>query len=671
MARVPAAEKIYQASDRWRDRCLLADGSVFTDGRIWTEENLDQLEKYYVLRPEIGQGPGFFEKLRDQLDPASADAKQLAAELYWLAMLFPSNTGSAKKIQNIQMLLSWAGRTIQADHSALVALAEGIGSGGPAYNFVFWREFAFAILLFQAWRELDQEEQQRLASAPWAFATWVDALPQSKSRQLRHMLLHLLFPDSFERISSSREKKEIENAFTKEISSLSLEEDEREESRIGRDKRLLKLREYLELQSGAGIDFYTGDLRALWKQKQPPSPKPGGEGPIPPSLPPTTRERIEEALAVFDRELRSKETWLSWETNGKHRYALEHASKLYPVKQIVSMVTGIDRNQFTGGSQANGYVESYGFRVRKLAEPRVREPAPEFLPHSYTIDDAHAGLFMSRDKFVELLGTLRRKRNLVLQGSPGVGKTFVARRLAYALMSAADPSRVELIQFHQSYSYEDFVQGWRPNGSGFELRNGIFYQFCRKAEKDGERPYVFVIDEINRGNLSKILGELMLLIEPDKRGSQYAIPLTYSTGGEDRFSVPENVYILGLMNTADRSLALVDYALRRRFGFITLEPEFNSERFRAHLLTRGATPQLVDTIVAKLTALNSAIAEDKKNLGPGFEIGHSFFTPSQSDAPVDATWYRRIVADEVGPLLREYWFDNRSKADDWIGNLLG
>jgi hypothetical protein len=681
VARHPGAEKIYQASERWRDRCLLSDGSVFTGESLWTANNLEQLEKYYVLRPEIGTGSGFFDKLRDQLEPATDGAKQLAAEIYWLAMLFPSNTGSAKKIQNIQLVWSWSGSTIPADNAELAAMGQGIGSGGPAYNFVFWREFAFGVVLFQEWRNLDPEEQRHLMSEPWSFATWVDAVPQSKARQLRHMLLHLVFPDSFERMSSSSEKQLIETAFAQELSAIRLDEDEREDSRVGTDKRLLKLHQLLERQAGTRVDFYEGDLRARWRgpRRPPMISEPEVEDLPRTSLPPTTKENILAALATFDNDLRSSEAWNSWEANANHLYALEQDDKLYPVKQIVSMATGIPRTGFAGGSQANRYLESYGFRIRRLsdlaggrsAKTRASIEQTGVAPGSYSIEDALDGLFMARTRFVEMLGTLRRKRNLVLQGSPGVGKTFVARRLAYALMGARDTSRIEMIQFHQSYSYEDFVQGWRPNGSGFELRNGVFYQFCRSAEDDSERTYVFVIDEINRGNLSKILGELMLLIEADKRGQEYAIPLTYSPDSDDRFSVPENVFIVGLMNTADRSLALVDYALRRRFGFITLEPEFGSQRYREHLLNLGASTDLVDLIVAKLTALNTAIADDKKNLGPGFEIGHSFFTPSSSDVPIDTTWYRKVVAEEVAPLLREYWFDNPSKVADWIGNLLG
>jgi 5-methylcytosine-specific restriction endonuclease McrBC GTP-binding regulatory subunit McrB len=262
------------------------------------------------------------------------------------------------------------------------------------------------------------------------------------------------------------------------------------------------------------------------------------------------------------------------------------------------------------------------------------------------------------------------KKNLILQGAPGVGKSFVAKRLAYLLLEQKDSGRIETVQFHQSYSYEDFVQGYRPDGKGgFTLRDGVFHRFCEKARLSPSRKHVFIIDEINRGNLSKILGELMLLVECDRRGPAWATSLTYSQPDEARFFVPENVYLLGMMNTADRSLSMVDYALRRRFSFTLLEPMFGSDKFRAFLIDHGVPEAMVDLIVTRMTALNQAIGEDRANLGPGYRIGHSFFVPS-GDFEYDPGWYRRVIETEIHPLLEEYWFDEPDKADSWRQQLL-
>lgn len=282
---------------------------------------------------------------------------------------------------------------------------------------------------------------------------------------------------------------------------------------------------------------------------------------------------------------------------------------------------------------------------------------------SYDKKKAMKGLFLAEAQFDEMLAALTEKKNVVLQGAPGVGKTYVARRIAYALIGSNDPQRIEVIQFHQSYSYEDFIQGFRPTPKGhFDLKYGIFHQFCRRAQREEAqgKPYVFIIDEINRGNLSKIFGELMMLIEPDKRGKEHAIPLAYSQDADEKFYIPENLHLIGMMNTADRSLAMVDYALRRRFRFITLRPEFSSEVFRSFLADAGAKPELVKKIVVRMTVLNEVIAADTKNLGPGYQIGHSYFCPRNGITP-DDDWYRRVIESEIVPLIQEYWFDNEQK----------
>lgn len=302
--------------------------------------------------------------------------------------------------------------------------------------------------------------------------------------------------------------------------------------------------------------------------------------------------------------------------------------------------------------------------IRALID-ETNTPAPIKLEF-FDKHKAMKGLFLAESQFDEMLAALKEKKNVVLQGAPGVGKTYVARRLAYALTESNDPERIEVIQFHQSYSYEDFIQGFRPTPKGhFDLKYGVFHQFCRRAQRDEAqgKPYVFIIDEINRGNLSKIFGELMMLIEPDKRGKEHAIPLAYSQDSDDKFYIPENLHLIGMMNTADRSLAMVDYALRRRFRFITLRPEFSSAAFRDFLAAAGATAVLAEKIITRMNALNEAISADTKNLGPGYQIGHSYFCLRNGIKPDDG-WYRRVIESEIVPLIQEYWFDNEQKVKE-------
>lgn len=267
-------------------------------------------------------------------------------------------------------------------------------------------------------------------------------------------------------------------------------------------------------------------------------------------------------------------------------------------------------------------------------------------------------VYMDEASYDTLVGLVLNKKNVILQGAPGVGKTFAAKRLAYSIMGVKDPNRVMMVQFHQSYSYEDFIMGFRPSEKGFELKRGAFYSFCKDAEIDSENEYFFIIDEINRGNLSKIFGELFMLIENDKRGVE--LQLLYS---DEKFSVPDNVYIIGMMNTADRSLAMLDYALRRRFAFYEMKPGFNTDGFRKYL--NGVNSNKFNKLIQCMEQLNSSIVGDE-SLGEGFCIGHSYFC-NLKDVTDQAL--AAIVEYELIPLLKEYWFDEPAKVKTWADNL--
>ena len=308
--------------------------------------------------------------------------------------------------------------------------------------------------------------------------------------------------------------------------------------------------------------------------------------------------------------------------------------------------------------------DAYRFAVQKHKLPPPEPPPPKKrneVPETYSLEDALDELFIREDYFKNILRALESKKNVILQGPPGTGKTYVGRRLAYVALGKKDKSQIEMIQFHQSYSYEDFIQGYRPNkDGGFALKTGVFYEFVKRAQKDLNEKYIFIIDEINRANLSKVFGEIMMLIEPDKRGESFAIPLIYSENSDERFYIPENVYLIGTMNTADRSITIVDYALRRRFLFFTLKPEFG-DKFRLYLKSMNFPSSTIEDIIVRISKLNEVISKDDKNLGPGFEIGHSFFCPLEPPKdPIE--WYNRVIDLEIRPLLNEYWFDDPEKA---------
>lgn len=298
--------------------------------------------------------------------------------------------------------------------------------------------------------------------------------------------------------------------------------------------------------------------------------------------------------------------------------------------------------------------EEYDILMKLIRE--TNEPPTLAVKERYSVDDFLSEVFIPSKCYNHLKSQLLRKKNIVLQGAPGVGKTFCAKRLAYSIMGEKDEERIAFVQFHQNYSYEDFVEGYRPHEDGFLLQKGIFYNFCNQAKNNPDKEYFFIIDEINRGNLSKIFGELLMLIEKGYRGEE--ITLAYSG---DRFYVPENIYLIGMMNTADRSLAMIDYALRRRFSFFNLKPAFQSELFldKCRKLQNEKYNRLVDEIMR----LNKAIETDD-SLGEGFEIGHSYLCFNNENEVTDE-WLHSVVNYDIIPMLQEYWFDSREKINEW------
>ena len=770
---------IIATSERWKQDCLIGDGSLFSSAHLWTLDNVEKFKHYFVDNLIYGNDQTFYEKFEIQLADAPAEIKQLSAEMLYMLLLFPSNITARKKAEDVSLIWSWSGQGISEVFPNLEAsFAEGVGSTGMAYNNLRWAEFVFFTAWLSKFKSLPKEERQILIADPWVFGNWLDKTEGADKRQLRHIALFLLFPDFFETSSSRNQKNQMLSSFKEKVGTGSPLIKSDDSDWIKKDKNILFVRDQLTKEAGEPINFYLSPYKELWLtvaeedlagvdmrellstilEKYPSARATtsfGGQHEIR-----SLFEKLKDAvssltyvknnpnllvkysygkgnwaetpwLAILDKRettTTQKGTYVvilfrsdgdgchlklgqgvteirelfgsGAAANAELQRRADHVRAMFPDMMNTAFDQAAEQSNERRATLTELYEAStiYSKYYKKSSMPTNEEIASDIktlvdcyelyvdegmgdmtaptnvsdlvIVESYTYDDALKDLFMSKAELEAVIETAKRKKNIIIQGPPGVGKTFVSKRLAYLLMGKKDPSKTEFVQFHQSYSYEDFVQGWRPNSSGgFDLKNGSFYDFCEKARKDPNSTYVFIIDEINRGNLSKIFGELLMLIEGDKRGSDNAIKLTYSESDKDRFSVPQNVFLVGLMNTADRSLALVDYALRRRFAFFNLSPQFESDKFQSAITESGGSLDLVKKIRNRIGALNQVITNERRDLGPGFQIGHSHFCPTEPITS-DSQWYANVINTEIKPLIEEYWFDSPEKVDTLTAQLL-
>jgi len=752
-------EPILKAAQQWRDDCLLGGGSVFSENEVWSNDLLEEFRKHFVENLDEGKG-SFFEKLKAQLSHGSAGLQHLAAEIMWLYFLFPARINTATKISRVAEIWSWSGENLKANHPMLDVFENGIGYAGPAFVNHRWRELVYLHGWVENFRSRPKDEQRKLVGDPWNFANWLDQERESDRRQFRHILLYLLFPESFEPMASLKHKRWIVKAWPKFSESAELEGSESELATL--DKRILAVRTRLESENHrVDFDFYQEPWRSQWDQDfQTPEDATATTSNLAPPFDEIFGD-LNSARQFFDiARFTCESLGIAGDIGKDPRFSVtvpKYAGRATfranfgnwvlfscvrkngdaPVFEFAShpdfLPVGISPMYEGDGFKDNAGERTfslYGIPVSETEKTRFREETiapsmeviaehfadwkaspfrqyhrPELLQmifysdlrekllaeglpegpkppvvkeeealeeyQPYGRNDFLADAFFEASDYDELSSLLRRKKALILQGPPGVGKSFLARRLAYSMIGRKDPSKVGMVQFHQSYAYEDFIQGYRPAGGDgqmrFELRNGAFHQFCEQARSDPSSDHFFIIDEINRGNLSRIFGEVMLLLEADKRDPSFAVSLTYSPG--QPFFIPPNVYLIGLMNTADRSLAMVDYALRRRFAFTTLRPQFDSGKFHAHLQGKGLKPDFVKRLAARMTELNTGIAEDTRDLGHGFCIGHSYFTPLEPVTRSDQ-WFTEIVQCEIKPLLEEYWADSPDRAKSEVSKLL-
>lgn len=650
-------------------------------GNLWTNTLLGELDQRFVKNLDAGEGD-FLSKLKVQLSEGSPDCRQLMAESLWLLLLFPSNVGAAKKRENVLGIWSWSGEDLDATHPLLAdAVLEGIGSAGTAYNTHRWRELVFLIGALRDFKARDASDREQIASDPWAFSGWLSGLPEARHRQLIHILPHLLFPDTFERISSEGDKRLILAGFGD-----TPEKEIRKWSTVEIDRALLELRRRLEDEHGADIDFYQDEFEAQWKNQTKSwllswNPSKwnwdtlaadrattiGGEKAdnrwrcsssrpregdrvflIRTGSPPKGVVAVGKVTrAPFEAEHWEQTRADAGETTRFVDVAFDSvrdatSDQIVPLEDLQGLEPGQEWNPQSSGIEIKGKAARTLERLWKALPPIVAgATAKEGGPGSGETSQAK----------------LAPPLNLILYGPPGTGKTYRVKNDYLPRYHDEAGDRFEFVTFHQSYAYEDFVEGIRPvteNGTvTYEVRPGVLKRLCDRARRAPDKRFALFIDEINRGNVAKVFGELITLVEVDKRihtdasGNRLAIckglEVTLPYSGQ-RFGVPANVDVIGTMNTADRSIALLDSALRRRFRFEELTPK--PELLESIEDGEGNAIDLRQLLQAMNARLSRLLHRDQT-------LGHSYFYHVKSFDEL-----RRVFGREILPFLQEAFYDD-------------
>ncbi|WP_045049071.1 McrB family protein [Rouxiella chamberiensis] len=650
------SEEILSAASQWKQHCLLDQGSLFSNSLLWNSEYIAEIELRFI-NSELELTGKFLEQLEQQLRPCSAMAKKLAAELFWLLLLCPDNINAETKRVQVAEIWSWSGETLIVSNSLLKDnVLNGVGSGGVGYNSLRYKEFVFEILVIKHLLALSLTERQKLLNNGFEFAAWLKTIPESETRQFRHMLLFLLFPDDFERIFGGNDRRSVIKAFSginpNKMSALEI------------DKQLLEIRrEQQEKYPDMPLDFYVLPLSKDWQKTDKPIlpqiiaesvPVSPMQDALPINLilfgPPGTGKTFElnllKAKYVSTASTITREQWLTeqlaekswcdvvfmalWDLGGKAKVSEIKNHEFIAVKAAAQGRTQNLQQTMWSTLQQHAAENSDTVKYARRTSPYLfdkREDSSWFI------------LPESDDECVELV-TL--SKSLKLQ--PDAKKTI---------------QRYEFVTFHQAYSYEDFVEGIRPEldeESGelsYSPQDGVFRRICHRAEADPENRYAIFIDEINRGNVAKIFGELITLIEIDKRlsatgGMQITLPYSRKP-----FGVPDNLDIYGTMNTADRSISLLDTALRRRFQFKELMPN-------ADFIAGATGDGLIDDgegnpihLRQLLEAMNQRI---RFLISRDLMLGHAYLCKVKTFEDLKAVFLNQFI-----PLLQEYFYDDWNK----------